>query len=68
MKNGDEALDDVFDEELNIFDPALAYKNDGRDARIADVPVKLTRNEILDAQPHDCFCQAVPTRQSWKTD
>ena len=30
--------------------------------------MKLTSNEILDAQPHDYFCQTVLTRQSRKTD
>ena len=42
--------------------------DDGRDVRIADVPIKLTRNEILDAQRHDDFCQTVLARQSRKTD
>ena len=68
VENGDEALDDVLNEDLDIFDFALAYTDDGRDVRIADVPVKLTRNEILDAQRHDDFCQTVRTRQSRKTD
>ena len=68
VENGDEALDDVLDEDLDIFDLALAYTGDGRDVRIADVTVKLTRNEILDAQRHDDFCQIVLGRQSRKTD
>ena len=68
MENGHEALDDVLDEDLNIFDLALAYTDDGRDVRIADVPVKLTRNEILEAQRHDDFCQTVLPYQSRKTD
>ena len=67
VENGDEALDDVLDEYLDIFELALAYTDDGRDVRIADVPVKLTRNEIIDAQRHDDFCQTVLTRQSRKT-
>ena len=67
VENGDKALDDVLDEDLDIFDLALAYTDDGRDVRIADVPVKLTHNEILDPQRHDDFCQIVFTRQSRKT-
>ena len=63
VENGDEALDDVLDEEIDIFDLALAYTDDGRDVRIADVPVKLTRNEILEAQRHDDFCQTVISRE-----
>ena len=65
VENGDEALDDVLDEDLNIFDLALASTDD---VRIADVPVKLTRNEILDAQRHEDFGQTLLTRQSRKTD
>ena len=68
VENGDEALDDVLDEDLDIFDLALAYTDDGRDVRIADAPVKRTRNEILDAQRHDDFCQTVLIRQSRKMD
>ena len=68
VENGAEALNDVLDEDLDIFDLALAYTDDGLDVRIADVPVKLTRNETLDAQRHDDFCQTVLTRQSRKTD
>ena len=62
VENGEEALDDVLDEDLDIFDLALAYTDDGRDVRIADVPVKLTRDEILDAQRHEDFCQTVLIR------
>ena len=68
VENGDEALDIVLDEDLNIFDLALAYTNDGNDVRIAAVPVKFTRSEILETQGHDDFCQTVLARQSWKTD
>ena len=68
VENGDEALDDVLVEDLDIFDLALAYTDEGRDVRIAYVPVKLTRNEILDAQRHEDFCETVLTRQIRKTD
>ena len=68
VDNGDDALDDVLDEDLDIFDLAMAYTDDGSDVRIADVPVKLTQNDILDAQRHDDFFQTVLSRQSRKTD
>ena len=67
LENGEEALHEVSDEDLDIFDLSLAYTDNGRDVRIADVSVKLTRNEILDAQQDD-FCQTVLARQSRKTD
>ena len=67
MENGDEALDDVLEEDLDIFDLALAYTDDGTDVRIAAMPVKLTRNEIFDAQRRGDFCQTVLTRQSRET-
>ena len=50
MENGDEALKDVLDEDLNIADLAMACTDDGRNVRIADVPIKLTSNEILDTR------------------
>ena len=68
MENGDEGLDDVLDEDIDISELALAYADDGENVRIAHMPVKLMRNEILDAQRHDDFCQTVLTRQSRKTD
>ena len=68
VENGDGALEDVFDEDIDIFGLVLAYTDAGRGVRIADVPVKLTRNEILDAQRHSDFCQTVLTGQSRKTD
>ena len=39
--NDDEALDDVLDEDLDLFDMALAYQDDGNGVLIADVPVRL---------------------------
>ena len=62
--NDDEAIDDVFDEYLDIFDMALAYQDDGRDPSIADVPVRLTKDELLEAQSTDDFCQTVLSRKS----
>ena len=51
------------DEDLDIFDLAMAYRDDGRNVRIADGPVKITRNEVLDAQRYDDFCKTIPARQ-----
>ena len=68
VENSDEVLDDVLDEDIDVFDLAPAIKGDGRDVWIADFPFQLTRNEILDAKRQDDFCQTVLTRQSRKTD
>ena len=45
-----EAVNEVLHEDLNILDLAMAHRDDGRNVCIADVPVKITRNEVLDAQ------------------
>ena len=66
--NDDEAIDDVLDEDLDIVDMALAYQDDGRVPSIADVPVRLTKDELLEAQSTDDFCQTVLSRQSWNLD
>ena len=66
VENSDEALDDVLDEDLFILDLSLDCKDGGRDVRIADVPVKLTRGEVLNGQQHEDICQTVLTRQSRK--
>ena len=47
--NDDEALDDILDEDLDIFDMALAYQDDGGGVSIADVLVFLTKDELLGA-------------------
>ena len=47
-----------------MFDLAKAYRDDGRNVRIADVPVKITRNEVLDAQRYDDFCQTTRTSRT----
>ena len=54
----------MLDEDLDIFDMALAYQDDGRVSSIADVPVRLTTDELLEALSTDDFCQTVPPRQS----
>ena len=47
---------------------ALAYQDDGRVPSIADVPVRLTKDELLKAQSTDDFCQTVLPRQSRNPD
>ena len=54
----------MLDEDLDIFDMALADKDDGRVPSIADVPVRVTKDELLEAQSTDDFCQTVLSRQS----
>ena len=49
-ENDDEVLYDVLDEDLDIFDLAIDYTDDGRNVQVADVRVKHTRIEILDAK------------------
>ena len=68
MTNDDEAIDGVLVEDLDIFDMAMAYQNDGRVPSIADVPVRLTKDELLEAQSTDDFCQTVLSRQSRNLD
>ena len=60
----DEAIDDVLEEDLDIFEMALAYQDDGRVPSIADVSVRFTKDELLEAQSTDDFCQTVLSRQS----
>ena len=62
--NDDEAIDDVLEEDLDIFDMSLAYQDDGPVPSIADLPVRLTKDEILETQSTDNFCQTVLSRQS----
>ena len=68
MTNGDGAIDDVLYENLDIFDMALSYQDDGRAPSIADVPVRLKKDELLEAQSTDDFCQTVLFRQSQNLD
>ena len=62
--NDDETIDDVLGEYLYVSDIALAYLEDGRDLSIADVPLCLTKEELLEAQSTDDFCQTALSRQS----
>ena len=62
--NDDEAKEDVLDEDLDIFYMALAYQDDGRDPPMAEVSLRLTKDELLEAQSTDDFCQTVLSRQS----
>ena len=47
---------------------ALAYQDDGSSVSIADVPFRLTKDELLEAQSNDDFCQTILTRQSRNLD
>ena len=67
-ENEDETLDEVLDEDLDIFDLAMAYRDDGRKVHIADVPVKITRDEVLGAQRYDDFGQTILARQDRHRD
>ena len=58
-KNDGEAIDDVMDKDLDIFEMALAYQDDGQDPLRADVPVRLPKEESLEIQSIDDFCQTV---------
>ena len=46
----------------------MAYRDDGRNVRIADVPLTITRDEVLDAQRYDDFCQTILARQNHHRD
>ena len=50
MTNNDEAIEDVLDEDLDIFYMALAYQDDVLSLSIADVPVRPTKHELLEDQ------------------
>ena len=63
--NDHEAIDDVLEEDLDIFDMALAYQDDGRVPSIADAPVRLAKDELFEAQSTDDFCRTVHSRQ-WR--
>ena len=67
-KNDDEAIDDVLDEDLQIFDMALAYEDDGRVPSVADVPVRLAKDEQREAHSTEEFCQNVLSRQRRNLD
>ena len=47
---------------------ALAYQDDGSGVLIADVPVRLTKDELLEAQSKGDFCQTILTRKSRNLD
>ena len=47
---------------------ALGYQDDGGVPSIADVPVRLTKDELLEAQSTDDFCHTVLSRQSRNRD
>ena len=62
-ENEDEALYEVLHKDLDIFDLAMAYRDDGLNVLIADVPVNITRNGVLDAERYGYFCQTILARQ-----
>ena len=46
----------------------LAYQDDGQDLSISDVPVRPTKDELLEAQSTDDFCKTVLSLQSRNLD
>ena len=58
-------MDDVLDDALDVFDIGIAEQTyEPIDVLPADVPTKITIEEILEAQKTDSFCQTVLARQS----
>ena len=72
--NDDESIDDVLDEDLDIFDMVLAYQDDGRVPSIADVPVRLIKRTSYSkpsrptnsARPYSPGSRGTSTRTSSK--
>ena len=65
----DEVMDDVLDEALDVFDIGIAEGTyEPVDVTPANVPTKITIEEILEAQKTDAFCQTVLARQSKRYD
>ena len=64
----DDELDDVGDEDPTIFDLVNAYQDDGKPVQYAEVPMPVSRSELLEAQRTDDFCQTVMTRQHMLRD
>ena len=48
--------------------PLRTNQDDGRDSSIADVPVRLTKDELLEAQSTDDFCLIFLSRKSRSLD
>ena len=62
-------MDDVLDDALDVFDIGIAeHKYEPIDVVPANVPTKITIEEILEAQKTDSFCQTVLSRQSKSID
>ena len=62
-------MDDVLDDALDVFDIGIADKAyKPVDVTPADVPTKITIEEILEAPKTDSFCQTVLARQSKRID
>ena len=65
----DEVMDEVLDEALDVFDIGIVDQAYGPvDLTPADVPTKITIEEILEAQETDSFCQTVLARQLNRID
>ena len=61
----DEVMDDALDDALDVFDIGIADQAyEPVDVTPADVPTKITIQEILEAQKTDSFCQTVLAMQS----
>ena len=64
-----EVMDEVLDDALDVFDIGIANPAyEPVDVTTADVPTKITIEEILEAQKTDSFCQTVLARQSKRID
>ena len=62
-------MDDVLDDALDVFDIGIAKQPyEPVDVLPADVPTKITIEEILEAQKTDSFCQPVLAKQSKRID
>ena len=62
-------MDDALDDALDVFDIGIAEQTyELIDVAPADVPTKITIEEILEAQKTDSFCQTVLERQSIRID
>ena len=64
----DKILDDVFDEQIDLFEPVIADEETEPEIEVADVPMPITVPEFLESQRADELCQTVLSRQSRKHD
>ena len=64
----DASLDDVLDEEPDFLDEQRAAEDDSARVPPADIQLPITRDELIEAQREDAFCQTILTRQSETQD